>query len=102
MIIAVIGDYSSPKYKELLLRIKMAKPFETILDLSRHQKRSLNKIPEARFADIANSHQVVIGDHWKGSIDTHSDIAHAQNLHKECFIEHEGQFLPFPEYAERV
>ena len=54
MKVAVIGDYESPEYKELLQRVKILKPEEEVLDLSRHQKSSWNKMLESRFSDIKN------------------------------------------------
>jgi hypothetical protein len=101
MRIAVIGDYQSPEYKELLKRIKILKPDEQVLDLSGHQKSSRTKMPEARLVDIKNAHQIVISGDWDNHPDAKSDITHAQSLGKECFIDRDGQFLPFPEYAGR-
>jgi len=102
MKIAVIGDYQSPEYTELLQRVRIIKSDEEVLDLSRHQKSSWNKMKESRFADIKNAHQVVISDNWHDHLDAKRDITHAQSLNKECFIEHGGQFLPFPEYARKL
>jgi hypothetical protein len=102
MKIAVIGDYQSPEYKELFQRVTILKPDEEVLDLSRHQKGSWNKLLENRFADIKNAHQIVISDNWHDHLEAKRDITHAQSLNKECFIEHGGQFLPFPEYARKI
>lgn len=99
MKVAVIGDYQSPEYKELLQRVKILKPEEEVLDLSRHQKSSWSKMLEARFADINSSYQVIISDDWDSHFDTKRDITHAQSLGKECFIDRGGQFLLFPQYA---
>ncbi len=102
MKIAVIGDYESPEYKELLQRVKILKPDEQVLDLSRHQKSSWSKMLESRFADIRNAQQVVISDDWESHFDAKRDITQAQSLNKECFIDQGGRFLPFPEYARRL
>jgi|SRR5665647_94584 len=102
MIIAVIGDYESPKYQELLQCVKIYKPEEHVLDLSRHQSVNWKKMLDARFADIETAHQVVISNDWDNNIDTKRDITQAQFLHKETFIYRDGQFLPFPEYAHKL
>ena len=102
MKIAVIGDYQSPEYQILLQRVRIIKSDEEVLDLSRHQKSSWNKMLEYRFADIKSAHQIVISDDWHDHLEAKRDITHAQCLNKECFIEHGGQFLPFPEYARKL
>ena len=101
MNIAVIGDYESPAYKDMLLRVKILNPEEDVLDLSRHKTGGWKKMLEARFADIANAHRIAISHDWHTHLDAKHDITHAQSLNKECFIERDGQFLPFPEYSER-
>lgn len=101
MKVAVIGDYESPAYKELLQRVRILMPDEEVLDLSRHQKTSWNRRLENRFADIKNALQVIISDDWDDHFDAKRDITHAQSLKKDCFIDRNGQFLPFPEYARR-
>ena len=102
MKVAVIGDYESPEYQVLLQRVRIIKADEEVLDLSRHQKSSWNKMKEYRFADIKNAHQIVISDDWHDHLEAKRDITLAQSLNKECFIEHIGQFLPFPEYARKI
>lgn len=102
MIIAVIGDYRLPEYKTLLQRVKMAKPEETVLDLSRHPKSTFEKELSLRYADIGNAHLVVIGRNYD-DFAPRRDITQAQHLHKECLIETiDGQFRPFPEYANKI
>ena len=101
MRIAVIGDYQSPEYRELLRRIRILKSEEQVLDLSVHQKSSTTRMSEARLVDIKNAHQIVISGDWDNHPNAKSDIAHAQSLGKECFIDRDGQILPFPEYAGR-
>lgn len=102
MNIAVIGDYQSPQYNNLLQKIRMARPEEQILDLSSHQTGSWKKMCNARFEDIFRSHQVIIGNGWRTNIDARRDITYAQELKKECLIEIDGTFRPFPEYAREI
>jgi len=102
MNIAVIGDYESPQYPEFLKKVKLAKPEETIMDLSRHPGHNWSKKLHARFEDISESHQVVISSDYENSLDARRDVSYAQEKHRECFIYNNGQFLPFPEYAPRV
>jgi hypothetical protein len=96
MNIAVIGDYTSPKYKDLLQLVKCHKPEETLFDLSRHQTGTWVQLMNKRFADISNSHMVLIGQGWKTNFDMKRDITQAQALHKECLVESDGKFIPFP------
>ena len=102
MKIAVIGDYESQEYKQLLERVKILKCEEDVIDLSRHLRLVWHKKNEARFADIKNAHQIVICGDWDNYIDAKRDITYAQTLNKECFVEYGGQFLPFPQYARRL
>jgi hypothetical protein len=102
MKIAVIGEYESPAYKDLLLRVKIIKPEEEVLDLSRHHNSCWSKMLESRFGDIRNAHLVVISVDWHNHFDAKRDITYAQSLNKECFIDFHGQFLPFPEFAQKL
>ena len=102
MVIVVIGDYESPKYQELLQLVKIYKPEEEVIDLSRHQNLNPSIMRVSRFADIETAHQVVISNDWDNNIDTKRDITQAQFLHKETFIYRDGQFLPFPEFAHKL
>ncbi len=102
MKIAVIGDYESRAYKDLLQRVKIIKPEEDVIDLSRHQNGSWSKMMESRFGDIRSALLVVISDDWHNHLDAKRDITYAQSLNKECFINHHGQFLPFPEFAQKL
>ncbi len=102
MNIAVIGDYQSPQYKNQLQRLEMALPEEHILDLSSHRTGSWKKMCDARFEDIFRSHKVIIGNGWRTNIDARRDITYAQSLKKECLIEIEGVYRPFPEYAREI
>ncbi len=102
MKIAVIGDYASPGYKDLLLKVKIAFPEEEVMDLSRHDQTVWAKQLNARFTDISAASLVIIGKDWTRSFDAKRDITHAQSLHKDCLIEREEAFRPFPEYAESI
>lgn len=101
MIIAVIGDYDIQQYQDLLQRVRTAYPEDQVLDLSRHNK-SWKKNLEARFEDICIAHLVIIGFGWRYKIDAKRDVTHAQYLGRECFIDREGRFLSFPQYATEI
>lgn len=102
MIIAVIGDYESPEYKDLVQRVKISQPEEHVLDLGRHKSFNWKKLLDARFADIETAHQVIICSDWRNHFDAKRDITQAQLLNKEIFIDRDGQFLQFPENANRL
>lgn len=104
MIIAVIGDYESPKYRDFLKTVKTAKPEETILDLSRHTHKDWAKMKSARFTDINNAHMVVLSADYNEKFEPRNDVHHAMSLKKEDFmyIYNEGQFRPFPQYAPAI
>ena len=99
MKIAVIGDYRTPEYKDFLSLCKMAKPEDTIMDLSRHQSENWSKNMNARFDDITECHLVLIHPDFKAFVDSLRDVTKAQERGRECLIYRDGQFLPFPEYA---
>jgi hypothetical protein len=101
MIIAVIGDYESPKYKDLLLKIKVLQPEETIIDLSRHRNGDWGKLKHARFTDISNADTVVAGSDWQDHFESRHDIHHAQSLHKDLLIECDGKFFPLSQSVTR-
>jgi hypothetical protein len=100
--IAVIGDYESPFYHDFVARIKMVKPEEDVLDLSKHKSGSWKKILDARFEDIFSSHLVVIAANFRTSLNARRDITYAQQIGRECLIENDGRLLPFPEYAREI
>jgi len=102
MRIAVIGDYESPEYKELLQLVKIIFPEEVVLDLSRYQNGDWKKRSNARYVDIESAHQVMISNDWVDHFDAKSDITNAQKLSKEIFIEFNGRFLPFPQNKIRI
>ncbi len=100
MRIAVIGDYESEKYHELLQRVQIIFQGEYVLDLSRYTG-DWKKKADARLEAISSAHEVIICSDWMYYTDAKVDITRAQSLKKECFIDIEGKFLPFPEYARR-
>jgi len=102
MNVAVIGDYESPEYRDLLMKVKIMQPEEQIFDLSRHKTGDWSKLLNARFADIGNAHRVIISSDWRNHFDAKRDITHAQSLHKECFIECDGKFLPLEQCMSRI
>jgi len=102
MNIVVIGDYQSPQYKDLLQRVHMALPEELILDLSSYRTGSWKKMYDARSEDIFRAHKVIIGNGWRTNIDARRDITYAQELKKECLVEIDGTYRPFPEYAREI
>lgn len=104
MIIAVIGDYASSKYKDFLKTVKTAKPEETILDLSRHTHKDWSKLKHAHFTDISNAHLVVLSADYKENFESRNDVHHAMSFEKEDFmyIYTDGKFRPFPEHATAI
>ena len=60
MKVAVIGDYESTEYKELLKFVTLNMPEEKIIDLSRHQSKKWERLIEKRLQDITDAHQVVV------------------------------------------
>jgi hypothetical protein len=101
MNIAVIGDYKSPKYLDLLMKVKIMQPDEQVFDLSRHKDGDWSKLLSERFSDISNAHRVFISSDWCNHFDAKRDITYAQSLHKECFIECDGKFLPLEQFMSR-
>ena len=102
MNIALIGDYASPNYQEFLKKIKMVKPEEIILDLSRHPGYNWGKKLKARFEDISASHMVIIHPDYRDSIDSRRDVTYAMDKKRECMIYVDGVFRPFAEYAPTI
>lgn len=100
MRIAVIGDYESSNYQDLLQRVKIIFPGESVLDLSRFTG-DWKKRADARLEAISSSYEVIICADWIYLTDVKIDITRAQSLKKECYIDVDGKFLPFPEYAKR-
>lgn len=102
MNIAVIGNYTSPKYQEFLKIVKLAKPEEVIIDLSRHPGENWMKKCGARFEDINESHMVVIHPDYLDFHDSRRDVTYAMERKRECLIFIDGRFLPYPEYAPKL
>jgi hypothetical protein len=102
MNIAVIGDYCAEQYQDLIQRVQMAQPEDQVLDLSKHNRGSWKTMCNQRFEDIFRAHRVVIGYGWRTNIDARRDITYAQALGRDCFIDIDGQFLPFPQYARAI
>lgn len=101
MNIAVIGDYGSPEYRDLLIKVAIMQPEEKIFDLSVHNKGTWKEMLQARLVDIGNAHMVIICDDWHSHFDAKRDITHAQSLRKELFIECDGKFIPFSAQTDR-
>ena len=100
--IAVIGDYKSPKYKDLLTLVKSLQPDEFVIDMSRHSKDktgSWKKEVDARYNDIDSAHLVVVAADWNDHLDAKVDLHQAQHLHKELMLECNGQIIPFRQNA---
>jgi hypothetical protein len=101
MIIAVLGDYASANYTKLRDRVIALFPHEDVRDFSLHQNPNWKKGAESRLSEIQAASLVIICDDWQDHIDVIHDINESQKIHKECFIDFNGQFLPFPEYSRR-
>ncbi len=102
MHIAVIGDYESPQYKNFLKKVKLAKPEDTIIDLSRHPGYNWGKKLKARFDDISESHLVIIHPDYENSLDSRRDVTYAMDRKRDCMIYLDGVFRPFTEYARTI
>lgn len=99
MDIAVIGNYKSKKYQELLKMVRNLKPDDRVIDLSRHQSTAWGKQLHDRYTDIGNAHIVIISEDWRDHFETRNDLTHAQKLHKELYLEYEQRFIPFPTHT---
>ena len=102
MMIAVVGDYASPLYKEFVKTVKIAKPEERIADLSVYTGAAVITNRKNRQFDISDSSMVVISSDYLRNVDARADVHHAQMIKKECYIYRDGRFLPFPEYAGTI
>lgn len=102
MLIAVVGDYASPLYKEFVKTVKIAKPEERIADLSVYTGAAVITNRKNRQFDINDSAMVVISTDYLRNVDARADVHHAQMIKKECYIYRDGRFLPFPEYAGTI
>lgn len=102
MNIAVIGDYESPGYQSFIEKIKLLKPEDNVLDLSRHPGYNWGIKCKARFDDISESHLVIIHPNYENQLDSRRDASYAMERKRECLIYLDGVFHPFPEYAKCV
>lgn len=101
MRIAVIGDYESPDYKDLLLKVKVIMPDEYILDLSRH-KGTYMEMRDARWADIDSAHHVAVCEHWmEKKSDVRRDIDKAKNSDKSMLFFQDGKLTTNHDFAYR-
>ena len=103
MRIAVIGDYESREYRNLILTLKAYKePDDYVLDLSRHKEGSWTDMRDARWLDIDSAHQVILSDDCKNrKLDVMVDIDKALKLGKELVFFHDGETTPSKDYAYR-
>lgn len=101
MRVAVIGDYGTPEYKELLQRVRIAFSEEYIIDMSRHLQSSWKDRLELRILDMDSAHLVIVCSKWDHSVDVKRDITEAQKINRDLVIEHDGRFIPFTHYAAR-
>lgn len=100
MRIAVIGDYESSQYADMLQRVKIIFPGENVLNLSCFTG-DWKKKADARLEAIFSSHLVIICADWDRFTDAKIDITRAQKFNKECLINIDGRFLSFPEYGRK-
>ena len=102
MNIAVIGDYESPFYPEFLKKIRLVKPEDTILDLTRHQGNNWGKKLAARWEDISSSYLVIVHPDYEKSLDSRRDLTYAMDRKRECLIYVDGVFRPFAEHVRSI
>lgn len=94
MKIAVIGDYESTEYGDLLALTRLYYPDETILDLSRHHLESWTEDRNARAMDIETADLVLLSRNFRENHDCMIDLTNAHKYHKEILIENQGGFMP--------
>jgi len=99
MKVAVIGDYESTEYKELLKFVTLNMPEEKIIDLSRHQSKKWERLIEKRLQDITDAHQVVVCEQWREDrlIDVKVDLGNALELNKDILQKKGEKLIPFNE-----
>jgi|GEM_PF-794333 len=103
MRIAVIGgEYDADSYKDFLSIVKIARPEEYVIDMSRHQEgENWKKDYDKRCQDINSAHQVIIPSDWRDHINAKRDITYAEMLRKELFIYINGTFYPWEDYCAK-
>ena len=101
MRVAVINNYDSDYYKVFLQIVKIAKPEENILDLSKYNSRNYNKNKSDRHLEIDSAHQVIIGNNWLENIDARDDITFAMSQKKDIYAYVDGRFYPWDEYCAK-
>jgi len=95
MRVAVIGDYETPGYKELLQSVSFVMAEDEVLDLSRHESTDHKERQTARWDDIENSRMVIVDSRWKEySFDARWDINRALHLNKNFSFHHNGVIRP--------
>lgn len=100
MRIAVIGDYKSPGYIDLLMKVTIFIEDVFVLDLSKHNTGSWTDMRDARWADIESAHQVIVCNDWLDqNIDVKVDIQKARCLGKELLVFYDGYLIPLQLYA---
>lgn len=92
MNIAVIGDYESPQYQELLQIVKIAFPDDNILDLSTHQKGDYKAREKARQNLIKGAFMFIYDHKWEESTEIRQDITYAQKAGLDGYLYAAGQF----------
>jgi len=92
MNIAVIGDYASPQYHDLLQIVKVAFPEDKILDLSVHQAGDYKTREKARQKDIKSAFVYVFDQKWEESTEIRQDITYAQQAGLNGYLYSAGQF----------
>lgn len=99
MNIAVIGDYDSSYYPVFLEIVKLSKPEEDIIDLSKHRSDNPIEYRKDRQYEIDSSHQVVISTDWRDSIEARKDITVSMSANKEMFAYVDSRFIPWELYC---
>lgn len=92
MNIAVIGDYASLQYKDLLQIVKMNFPEDTILDLSIHKTGDYKTREKARQKEIKSAFMFVFDYKWENSTEIRQDITYAQQAGLDGYLYSAGQF----------
>ena len=94
MNIAVIGDYESPQYKDLLRIVGMHFPEDRILDLSKHNTGDYKTRELARQKVIKSAFMFVYDYKWEDSTEIRQDITYSQQAGLDGYLYRNGQFIP--------